>query len=189
MKLTLLSLIFAALAFGQTLTLTGPAKVRAGQQVTYTLGFAIGASAISGVQFDSAVQPWTSALANKTVTCNPSNGRCVLIGESNADALAAGVVATAAWTVPASVPASIALSNVLAASPGAQPVALVAPTALPLSLIGDVTGDRKLDIGDVIAAVAQVVGLQPCGSGDQNEDGVCNIHDIQSVVNEVRAAN
>lgn len=185
MKLLLFALALPLAA--QTLTLTGPTKVRVGQTITLTVGFGAGASPVSGFQWDSTAQPWTTTLPNKTITCNTANGRCVLIGH-NADALLSGTVMTGTWVVPIVIPTSVSLANVVATTPDAQVAALTPSVSISFSLIGDVNGDGQLTKADIDAAKDQSTGKQPCTTGDQNEDGVCNVRDVQLVTNEVRAA-
>lgn len=190
MKLLLFLLALPLAA--QTLTLNGPTKVRVGQSLTLTIGFTGGASQVSGFQFDSSAGPWTPLVANKSVTCNPANGRCIIIGDitgsMNADPLVTGNVATATWVVPSVVPTSVSLNAVLATAPDASPATISSAAALALSLIGDVNGDRTLTKADVDAAKDQSTGKAPCTTGDQNEDGKCDVRDVQLVINEVKAA-
>lgn len=190
MKLLIFALTLPLAA--QTLTLSGPTKVRVGQSLTLTIGFTGGASQVSGFQFDSSAGPWTPLVANKSVTCNPANGRCIIIGDivgnMNADALVTGNVATATWVVPSVVPTSVSLAAIVATAPDASPATLTPTVALMLTLFGDVNGDRQLTKADIDAAKDQSTGKVACTTGDQNEDGVCNVRDVQLVTNEVRAA-
>jgi hypothetical protein len=183
-----LALLSASFVLAQSLTLTGPAKVRVGQQVVLSLNYTAGATPIAAIQWESPAQPWATNIPGKSITCNPANGRCVLAG-LNVDALPAGVIATSSWTVPPSgIPAAITISAVIAADPLANLVAVAPVVPLPVSLYGDVTGDREVNVADINAAVAQLNGLVPCASADQNGDSVCNVVDVVLVVIEVLAA-
>ena len=54
-----------------------------------------------------------------------------------------------------------------------------------ISSVYDVNGDGVVDQKDVDGAVTQLEGA--CGNGDVNHDGVCNILDVQAIINVVRA--
>lgn len=173
------------LAQGPTLSTSAVSRSRAGQPVTVTLTFTAGGTEISGFQFETPVQPWTTTLANKQMSCSASTQRCILVGEDNADALTSGEVG-AAITTPPSLPATITMSGIVATTPDGQATPLGTPAPLVINLLGDVTGDGVLDLGDVQSVLTQVRD-GPCvlTSGDQNDDGQCNVVDVQIVVNEV----
>ena len=49
----------------------------------------------------------------------------------------------------------------------------------------DVNGDQNIDVGDLIAAVDQVLGFAACTTGDLNRDGRCDVTDLQIAVNAI----
>ena len=58
-----------------------------------------------------------------------------------------------------------------------------------LSIIGDTNGDHAIDILDIQAVVAQVMGDAPSAAGDVNADGRVDILDLQRVVAQATQAD
>lgn len=186
-------LLFVCTALCQDLTTTAPTRVRVGQSVTVTLHLKEGADPVSGFQFESQIQGWATPLTNKTITCAAAEtNKCILIGHNNAVPMVSGPVASAVWVVPSPVPANISFTGIAASKPDGTYAVLTAPPPISLSLIGDVNGDRILNSDDVTAAVVQIlmhsIGNPICTTGDQNEDGKCDVTDAQIVVNEALKA-
>jgi hypothetical protein len=186
--------VFAALAFGQTLTLTGPATLRPGAIVPVVLTLANPPANLAALQWTltlpcgtvTAVAGAASNLAGKTLYCNASSTTCLTAGIGT-NLYATGAVATYSWTVPAfAVPGRVAIS--LAGLVGATLAGDNAPlTGAEYNTLilarTDLNGDGKTDILDLQIMIQEILGGPAVN--DQNGDGVANVRDAQIVARAV----
>jgi len=201
MRKSVLSLFaFSVALAAQTLTPTvSPTSVVAGKPSTLTLTYAPGATPAAAVQWSfvaptgGAIGTWTagaaSTAAGKTVTCGSIV--CVDYG-LNQNVLGAGALASVTVTPPSTARGPLTLTIAAPLSADAQGNAL-STTAVTVTLIAlspfDLNGDGKVDAADLIIAVNQVIGLQPCTTADFNGDGVCNVQDLVLLIADSFSAN
>ena len=189
----LLTLLFVALAaFGQTatLTLTGPATVRPGQQITLSLGEVATGGNPAGVQWAITLpgSGWTASATagaattavSKTLFCNSVGTFCLIVG-LNPNTIANGPVAQYVVSVPANATtgtAQIPLSNLLSGNAdGIFIPATSGPTySVTVLALTDLNGDGKTDILDLQLLIPQIVGTSAC-SNDLNGDSKCDLLD------------
>lgn len=191
--------IFAAVARGQTLTLTGPATARPGQTISVNVS-------LSGTAPDLAAMQWSlglptgytvskatagaaSTAAGKTLYCNAAWVNCLAVG-INANLYAPGVVATHLVTVPLGATLGSATITIPGAAPligvvgatlvgGAAPLTVGPAYAFNVLAPTDINGDGKTDIMDLQFMIQEIL-IGPLAN-DQNGDGVGNVRDVQTV--------
>lgn len=134
--------------------------------------------------------------AAKTVTCSDANRTCILVG-NNLNSFGEGLLFTWNLKIPANATlrtygvtldtvAAVADNGgeILMATTTAINFAVVAPPPPPLSC--DLNGDGLTTDLDIANAINQVLKIAPCTNGDLNKNGVCNVADVQIVVNAVQ---
>lgn len=189
--------LFAGLSYGQTTTfsVTGPANARPGTTATISVNAAgttnTGTAAAqwnlttpAGFTKTATIGTQASA-ANKQIACDTPVLLCIVYG-LNTTIMSNGQLASYAITIPANASpgaASITLSGVVAASPTGTAVttALGAPYSILILAKSDIDGNGTTNGADVSALITQIIN-GTCSS-DQNNDGVCDVKDIQLVAN------
>lgn len=196
MKAALLALL-ALSAYGQTLSISGPASLRQGTSATYTINLsgssgtnlsALGwtLSAPTGISFSAitVAAPGTSfaAIANgpKMVVIGDVNN--VLSQATLQDGPIATVTLTAAFSASRGA-GSLALSNIVGSSLAGSAVS-VTSTASPISITTScaVTGDTPTSPADVMAVLDGFLGIASCPASLSTVGG-CSINNAQVVLN------
>ena len=207
MKLTILTLLFSSLLFGQaqlSINQNLPVSVYPGQTTLLNVNLTGSAGLnIAGIQWNHLLVPnatvsiapgAASSSANKGVFCNTPQSMCLVTGltgpigaqQVSNNAYGDGVIATINMTVPANTPAGVQQLSVVGALAAAQQgwfVAIADAPAFQLTVLSlcDLNGDGKTDANDVTIIVNQATQKAPCAN-DLTGDGVCDAQDVQRVV-------
>jgi hypothetical protein len=192
----LLACAFAALAWGQTLTLTGPPTARPGTTIPVTLALAAPPASLAAAQWTvglpagytaTAAAGAASTAAAKTLHCKPDSTLCLTVGV-NANLYAAGVVATYQLAIPANASpgqVSIPLTGVIGAALDGSSAGLGAgvPFAFAVLARTDLNGDGVTDVLDLQLMIQEILGGPV--AHDQNGDGLADVKDAQIVARAV----
>lgn len=202
MKTILLALISFVGLSAQTLSITGPANLRAGSTAMLNVSLASGGNANAGLQFNLLVGPDIAAVtpaigpaasgASKNITCSPlaaAKLTCIIFG-INLNTIPDGVVATFSVTLaanPVATPEAFSLAGLVAGGPSGTtlPIAAGAALVIPVQSKCDVTGDNVVNGLDVIALASWAVGISspPAGvNADLNGDGKVDLLDLLTLV-------
>ena len=196
MKLTTLLFVFAALAWGQTLTLSGPATARPGATIPVTLTLASPPGTLAATQWTvtlpsgytaTATAGAASAAAAKTLYCKSDSTLCLTVGV-NTNVYAAGVIANYQLIVPANASpgqVSIPLTGVIGAALDGSSAGLSAgvPFAFAVLATTDLNGDGVTNVLDLQLMIQEILGGPV--AHDQNGDGVADVKDAQIVARAV----
>lgn len=197
MKTLILLVVLAGLLPAQsTLTVTGPATTRPGQDVELLLTLEAPAAQPAGVQWSldlppnvqAVVVPGDSAVAaEKTLHCTVAGTMCLLVG-LNVTTLAPGVLAKYTLAVPLDAAKGvhqIPLSGLVAGSAAAivQPIVSGPVYAIRLLARSDLNGDGVTNMVDLQLMLDQVFGRAPCVD-DQTGDGKCDLIDLLAIVRD-----
>jgi hypothetical protein len=200
-RIVLLSLLFMAQAFSQTLTVTGPASVAQGQTAAFTVSLT-GSSGLNlaGLQWTLATatgQTWGTptistcdAALGKGAYCNPA-GLCLAVDQSNAtppvlsnNPFADGAVLTIPATFTSTPLGSLSfpLTALLGVSTTAAPITIAAATAFTITVTPshcDYNGDGAVNDLDVQAIISAIEGPGVCSASFA---AGCSLHSLQAVV-------
>lgn len=192
MKALLFALLLVVSATAQTLTPSlSAASVATGKPVTLTVTYAAGTNPAAAIQWSLAVPTGTTVVwagtpgdttLNKSLTCNATASPqvCILAG-LNDTAIPSGPLATATITFPAGTRGTqtLTLSSDLAASLAGDSIAVAGASATEAALSPfDLNGDGSVNNADLLIAIGQALGINPCTTADFNGDGVCNVDDL-----------
>ena len=195
MKL-LLALVFASLAFGQTLTLTGPATARPGTTIPVNLTLATPPASLAAAQWTvtlptgytaTATAGSASTAASKTLYCKPDSTLCLTVGV-NTNVYAAGVIANYQLTVPANASpgqVSIPLTGIVGAALDGSSAGLGAEVPFAFAVLAgtDLNGDGVTNVLDLQLMIQEILGGPV--AHDQNGDGLADVKDAQIVARAV----
>lgn len=181
-----------------TLTLSGPANIRPGQNATVTLTLTAPGAKPAGLQWTATIPaavggPGTAAIgasataAGKTLYRSTDGAVHLLVG-LNANTMATGEVARYTLTVPAGAAKGlyqIPLSGLIAADTvgDVQPLTSGAAYSIRVLSRADINGDGQTTMIDVQAIIDQVLGRAAC-TDDQNGDTRCDLIDVLTVIRE-----
>lgn len=203
MKKLFLLLALSLACFGQLTSSVSSTALKPGQSALLTISTpGSGPAVFTGLQWDWTLAGLTPAtptlvanLATKTLVTNASVTRSILYGATAATQgpVSNGPLATLSVTVPAGTPPGIlnigATAPVAADATGSGVAIVASPlvsiTVLPLTLVGDLNGDGKVDLTDENLEILQIFGGVPCTNGDLNGDGVCNIKDLNLIAKQL----
>jgi len=169
-RVAVISILSAVLAYGQTLTLTGPATARPGTVVAASLALTSPPASLAALQWSvtlpagytaTAVAGAASVTAAKTLYCNPASTTCLTVGINN-NVYAAGVAAVYSLTIPATAapgPVSVPLSGLVGASLAGGNAPLTAGTAYSVLILAptDLNGDGKTDVQDLQIMIQRIL--------------------------------
>lgn len=203
-RLSLLWLIAAVLvAQPVTLTLTGPATIKAGQTLPLTLSAAypVGASANASafqwsLNYPSGVTAVSSATSvpTKVKVCTADQATCILAGSGsgtqpmNMTAVNAGAIASYVLQLPSTPgPLTISLSGLVAVDGTGLNVAAVSGTPFVVAVLDprDLNGDTKVDAADVSIMITEVLASKTNPAAcvdDQTGDGKCDLLDVAKLI-------
>ena len=169
-RVAVISILSAVLAYGQTLTLTGPATARPGTVVAASLALTSPPASLAALQWSvtlpagytaTAVAGAASVTAAKTLYCNPASTTCLTVGINN-NVYAAGVAAVYSLAIPATAapgPVSVPLSGLVGASLAGGNAPLTAGTAYSVLILAptDLNGDGKTDVQDLQIMIQRIL--------------------------------
>ncbi len=204
MKCLILGL-FSISLYSQTLTMTGPVsgRIRAGETFDVTISLTGSTATLTALQFSAVTTPLAiagvngiigpaSTAAQKSLACNyltNTEQRCIIFG-INQTQIPNGLVATIRYTAstaigPGAFP--VTFQNVSASSGGGLSLPLSVGPVLALIVLAseDLDLDGDVDLNDLTISTNQVLGYAPCTTANINGDSVCNIRDVQLVINRI----
>lgn len=192
-RLAILSILCAAMLSAQTLTLTGPARVRPGTTVPVTLTLAVPPPSLAATQWTltlpsgytaTAIAGAATMAAEKILYCRPDATLCLTVA-AGANLYAGGVVATYQMTVPANAPAgnvTVPLLGIIgsALDGSSAPLGSGIPFAFAVLARTDLNGDGVTDKVDLNLMIQEVLSGGP-PSTDPDGDGLATVKDAQIV--------
>jgi len=207
----LLSLVFGAACFAQTLSLTCPTSVKAGTALNCTVSIS-SAQNTSGVQYTvttsaplgtlTATAIGSAAGANKTTSVFGSSVLQVGSGPPgtlNAALIPDGSLATLTWTVPTSlanqtIQLSLGGSSILPAAATSQNGSVIAVAVTPFLIVSvlpnvslcDLNGDGVVNQADVTLQQSMVMSNPQSANCARNSSG-CGVWAIQIIINATGA--
>ncbi len=195
MKKLILFLFCVGSVLAQSLSITAPAKVKAGTIAGFSVDLTPGTpvaglqwtfnypAGVPGVSWNTGA---ASTAAGKSVSCAPPSASqiCLSIG-FNTTNFGAGQIATASIPIPLAIrgPITFSLTNVIGSDASGNAVAVTGGTAtVTVTSPFDINGDGKVDSMDLGIVISQILGVTPCTTADFNGDGVCNVQDALLLV-------
>lgn len=146
--------------------------------------------AVTNGTFTPAVIGPAANTAGKPVSCGPA--ACVAAAFNNQTTVAGGVLATFTITPTAVGPVMVTITAPVAsdANGGSRQIVggTVTVTATSAANPFDINGDGKVDAADWSIVQAQVIGANPCTTGDVSgptglPDGKCDVFDLRAIDN------
>ena len=194
MRILTLFMAVVCLCSAQTLTLTGPATVMAGQSATATLSvsgtagtnlaafqWTIVAPSGTGVAGASIATTGANKALTLSVYCGTTSGTCLIVNSVIAamsdGPLAAITITTSASAAPGTY--TIPLSGIVAASTTGTQLPMTNGSPFTIRIVGhcDMDGNGTVNVADVQEVINQALGIQACALTTG-----CTVVQVQAVI-------